>query len=534
MNSDSGSFLSDPHAYTYLVMDDAKQHHIQDILSYSDEYKNRPLNERVVTAEAGKNSTFGKYRLEHTRQAFFARLLAIPVGQRFATTVLTPNQMVLFYADCEFELEKGEDCSEEMQLSLARVLLEFIRGRFAEDYPLLADLMNAHKFWIFTATRATKISLHIHGDPYSRSAVWLHMGELKVFAHAAIAYLKKMHGTDDKYAAVLTRPSTRKNDKGVAVFMDRMVYNNNKTQNINMPLCSKVGGTIMKFLACDSGTADRSDATLLNVGIIVVPLIDASLHVLLPVLAPNKPTLTSIASHVSANKKLKMESVEEEDSQPGISGEEMDSKKTCLLRVLSADGFGDDARFHSFSYKNGDHSIQAIFAARTIVCPIAQRVHKSNRVTISGRCTHHSASLFIACFSAGCLGKQHRVNFSEENCLHLFSRKVGDISIPSIAAAHTPTTEAILPSSANSALQNDTHMLNTWTNPTMKTVQVQTCKALVFKPKQEPRSAKYTKAVEQSKKKNEQTGKDNLLHRKRKRESSNKLSAQLMTDCLRS
>lgn len=384
-----------------------------------------------LTKKGKKITPFGQYRQFANESDMTKFILRFPEAQRTFLTVILPHKPVYIYFDFDMKRCKEDEHIEEM-LEKARVALRFVQQVFEQTYPSVECPFDVDQLWWFQAISDEKWSFHVHTDPTLSPPVWSSIAELAYFmkdkVQNAIAEDFRNHGNSRLFC-------TAKED-GVSIdtcFMDFAPYG--KMQNVKLPLNRKPGKVTMELLKIPSCLKRNvkmiTSAEQIAIGRIVV--VD-------PQVKPNLPSIlpqSSSSIPVVSTKRTRQSTITPSftlSSTPELN-QTADGRRNIVLyhsRLL----LGPDVSILTFEV-NRD-SIRVGFEKQTGVCPFENRVHASNRLTLSAIRT--SSYLYVRCFD--CKGKCHPIPLTSDEMAILFP-KIEDVNGKALHAFHNQLTSVM-------------------------------------------------------------------------------------------
>jgi len=208
----------------------------------SAEFQARPLGQRVVSSTF-KPHGFGDYR-SHANVAAMCRWVeSKAVPQRNFNIVILDGQPVRMFLDLDMATTTNMSGSQDIELML-RDVRDVIEDAYASAYPAhhtAAVGLGSDRWWIFSASNATKSSFHIHADPDSPHPVWRSVVELAAFMKGRVRPLleREWLAGEPRARRLALNAAPGQDLRSINWFIDFSVYS--RTRSLKLPLCCKPG-----------------------------------------------------------------------------------------------------------------------------------------------------------------------------------------------------------------------------------------------------------------------------------------------------
>ncbi len=242
-----------------------------EVLTLHPEYKRRSSGVDTAKASAGqpdlrvsassfKYRGYGPYTIDANRESLFKRILATPPDKRHFCVTIMNGDRVYSYLDLDAGaawLDENGKFPEPAPMieAVKHIFCDAFESCFKRQFPWDATM------WIFQCTQPTKLSLHVHADPWkSGDYIWATTADLGYFVkhHVQPRALRAFKDRGDPlhaYGRMLYRaPPCSTGAIGVEAgennhtsFIDHAVYN--KSQQVKLPLCCKPDKPAMMLFA---------------------------------------------------------------------------------------------------------------------------------------------------------------------------------------------------------------------------------------------------------------------------------------------
>jgi hypothetical protein len=386
-------------SYPYLKFVEDGRRTIAECLFESDEFKARPVEQRVVSSTFRSSGKVGFFRLHADVSALCQWVERTPVPDRNSCIVLLENQPVRMYLDVE------QDTAAEMGREEVECLLkdvgDVLQDAFASAYPSVAaaaDGLAIDRWWYFSASHSKKVSFHIHADPDSPHPAWSSVVELAAFMKG---HVKSM--LEREWLAGTPRARRLKWKKGNQMewFIDFSVYS--RSRSMKLPLCCKPTKTTMALFQAPAGVQNISERKQLEVGMPQVWPHSPAVFTMLPNLSNHspgapRPAAAAVPRAGGSVSHQTHASAAATGAHSLVSNEARTRAAAIVMQQLQRVRVGPAAQWASFELDVVAQTCKGTLAKRSAICPFKEGVHSSNQLKVNIA----KGQIRISCWAPAC------------------------------------------------------------------------------------------------------------------------------------